>query len=141
MKQLNLFSEPEVESTPSKVMETCSIVRTWLVDHYGEGVNLAGHCIEASDLIVKILTLLDYTTVETVEGWCRYDDTHYCEYPYDAHTWVELTDGGELPWYIDVTAEQFNYGMDPEFKFPPIIVRRGLPHGMSYVLPEDREES
>lgn len=116
-------------ATLAKVMQAATIVRSWLVDHYGEGVNLAGHCIEASDLIASILSLLD-SEARVVEGWVLYDNTQYCSTPYDAHTWVEVKVGTDW-YYLDVTADQFNYGMDPEFRFPPIILQKGYPHGVT----------
>lgn len=120
-----VFASSSVPMEDSKVMGACEIVRTWMVDHYGEGVNMAGHCIEASDLLVQILHLLGYVDARTAEGWVKYDDDRYAESGYDAHTWVELGNT-----YIDVTADQFNYGMFPENKFKGIIICEKYPHGV-----------
>lgn len=117
---------------PIKILQTCAVVRRWMVAHYGEGVSLAGHCIEASELLVDILHMAGFPDAVTVEGWCRYDDERYCSTPYDAHTWVEV---GDL--YVDVTADQFNYGMDPEFQFCPVTVQQGLPHGIVREITEE----
>lgn len=113
-------------------------VREWMVAHYGEGVNLAGHCIEASELIHNILVAAGLEAC-TVEGWVRYDDTRYAEYAYDCHTWVEVTLNNRV-YYVDVTADQFNYGMDPEFKFSGVIIQEGYPHGVTLTLPENEEQ-
>ena len=143
MKSMNLESPASRDTSatsPEKdisslLLKTANVVRCWMTSHYGEGVNLAGHCIEASELIVSILDILGIEA-ETVEGWVKYDDTRYCEYPYDAHTWVEVT-SGEKWFYIDVTADQFNYGMDPETQFNGVIIQQGYPHGVSQELPEE----
>ena len=112
-----------------KVAET---VRKAFTEHIGTGTDLAGYCILASTLICEILKELGIKDVKTVEGWCSYDDEYYgSDRPYDEHTWVEL---GE--WYIDVTADQFNPGMELDNEYTGIIVTKGLPHGMSYDEPE-----
>ena len=41
--------------------------------------------------------------------------------------------------YIDVTADQFNYNMYKENEYPPILIHKGLPHGMCYEEPEGWE--
>lgn len=120
-----------------KLREAARVVRDWMTSHYGKGVSLAGHCIEASELLVQILHLLDMDA-EMVEGWLHYDDTRYCEFEYDPHTWVEVTIDRKM-FYVDVTADQFNYGMDPEAQFPPIIVQEGYPHGISRQCGEVKE--
>ena len=128
-----------VRDVPALLLKTANIVRRWMTSHYGEGVNLAGHCIEASELIVSILDILG-VNAETVEGWVRYDDTRYCEYPYDAHTWVEVVNDDQW-YYIDVTADQFNYGMNPEFQFSGVIIQTEYPHGVSQELLGDEGSS
>ena len=61
-----------------------------------------------------------------MEGYCLYDNGDFCsDVPYDPHTWAEL-DG----YYLDVTADQFNYGMIEENEFAPICIKLGLPHGI-----------
>lgn len=116
----------------------CS-VRSEMVELYGD--NLFGKCIEASDKIVqRINSQLDIDTI-IVEGWCQYDDENYgSDRPWDEHTWVEVP---SLNLYIDVTADQFNYGMYSENNYDAIIVRKGLPHGMRYNEPiwEEYEEN
>ena len=70
---------------------------------------------------------------KTVEGWCQFDDEHYgSDRPWDPHTWIEIPD---LNLYIDITADQFNYGMAKENEYGPVIVQQGLPHGMRYDEP------
>lgn len=113
-------------------------VRAEMIQLYGN--DLAGKCIEASEKIVKkIFSILGIEAV-AVEGWCRYDIEDYgSDRPWDPHTWVEVP---PLNLYIDVTADQFNYGMYSENDFPPVIVRKGLPFGMCYSEPtwNDYEE-
>lgn len=118
-----------MEKELEQIAGAAQIVRKWMVDHYGTGVNLAGHCIEASGLLCSIIQLLGIEA-ETMEGWVRYDDDRYCSVPYDAHTWVEARIDGNT-YYIDVTADQFNYGMDPEHKFEGTIIQQGYPHGVT----------
>jgi len=109
------------------------MVRAHLEKKYG-AENLAGKCIEASEIIVAILKAFGYENAHTVEGWCHYDDPAGCSNrDYDEHTWVEL-DG----LYIDVTADQFNPYMDKPFD--KIIINTGLSHGMCYEEPETDEE-
>lgn len=105
--------------------------RADMVSLYGEA--LQGKCIEASEKIVeRVCSELGVEAI-IVEGWCQFDDEHYgSDRPWDPHTWVEVP---SLNLYIDVTADQFNYGMYGENDFPPVIVREGLPHGMRYVQP------
>lgn len=106
-------------------------VRKEMVEKYGEF--LGGKCIEASDRIVEKLSTVLGVEAVTVEGWCQYDDECYgSDRPWDEHTWVEVP---SLGLYIDVTADQFNYGMDVENEYPEILVREGLPHGMRYNEP------
>ena len=81
----------------------------------------------------KDISSLLLKTANVVRRWMI---SHYGEYPYDAHTWVEVT-GGEKWFYIDVTADQFNYGMDPETQFNGVIIQQGYPHGVSQELPEE----
>lgn len=105
-------------------------IREYMEDKYGIGTDLAGQCIEASELIAYILNSFGIQA-KTVEGWCLYDDMYYgSDVPYDAHTWVEANG-----FYIDVTADQFNPGMGKENEFPGVIFRRGLPYGMQYDEP------
>lgn len=107
-------------------------VREEIEKAYGSGTNLCGKCIEASERIVEELKKVSVEAV-TVEGWCVYDDECYgSDHPWDEHTWVEVP---EMDLYIDVTADQFNYGMYSENEFPSVIVRVGLPTGMQYEEP------
>ena len=102
---------------------------------YGKGTDLCGRCIEASELIVANLKYWGCNDYNTVEGWCEFDDDSNCsDAPYDPHTWVEM---GNI--YIDVTADQFNYNMYKENEYPPILIHKGLPHGMCYEEPEGWE--
>lgn len=106
-----------------------------MVDKYGIGTNLAGHCIEASDRIVELLAEID-VKAKAVEGWCIYDDEYYgSDRPYDEHTWVELEDG----YYIDVTADQFNPGMWEGNELEEIVIGR-KPTCMVYDEPDLDED-
>lgn len=131
----NRLTELKFNNTKELVDNTAKAVRRYMETVHGTGTNLAGYCIEASAYIVAILKYLGIKNVTTVEGWCLYDDEDYgSDVPYDAHTWVELNNGKV---YIDVTADQFNAGMDKENEFTPIIIRSGLPHGIRYDEPEE----
>lgn len=119
-------------------------VRNEMVQCYGP--DLQGKCIEASDRIVKSLSEMLNLEANTVEGWCRFDDEHYgSDRPWDPHTWVEIP---ALNLFVDVTADQFNWGMFSENEYPPVTICQGLPHGMQYDEPtwgdfelEDTEKS
>lgn len=124
--------ESETNSTSTVCRTIAKQVREEVVNKYGDEVNLCGHCIEASDRIVELLSAKGITA-RTIEGWCLYDDECYgSDMPYDAHTWVELNDGT----YIDVTADQFNPGMYRGNELPGIIVGQ-KPSCMVYVEPDD----
>lgn len=133
MRQMNfaIRSSSPKEAT-AKIRQAAVIVRDWMVQHYGEGINLAGHCIEASDLLVQILKLVGYDKAETVEGIVTYDDDRYADSGYDSHVWVRVVEEGRT-LFVDVTGDQFNYGMDPENKIPGIVVAEKLPEGYSLV--------
>lgn len=119
-------------------LKTAQEVRAEMIALHGD--DLVGACIEASEKIAKRIRSELGVEAVTVEGWCRYDDECYgSDRPWDPHTWVEVP---SLNLYIDVTADQFNYGMYSENDFPKVIVREGLPHGMCYDEPtwDDYEE-
>ena len=117
------------------VKSVAIIVRKHFVMQYGSGTNLCGHCIEASETLQTILKLMGINSY-TVEGWCEFDDEYYgSDRPYDPHTWLELAGKPGRQLYVDITADQFNPGMYAENKYPEIIIKMGLPHGMSYDEP------
>lgn len=125
-----------IQKNKNQVENILKTVRKYMVDNYGDGTNLAGKCIMASELIVKLLHLIGFNEAKAVEGWCHYDYEDYgSDRPYDEHTWVELGD-----YYLDVTADQFNLGMEKENEFEGIIFNHGLPHGMCYEEPNDYDE-
>ena len=134
---MNLFENLQKynESTNHVVHEIANQVRNEIVDKYGDGTNLSGHCIEASDRIVELLAEKGISA-KAIEGWCMYDDEYYgSDRPYAEHTWVELNDGT----YIDVTADQFNVAMYSENKLSNIIIGY-IPECMVYNEPELDEE-
>lgn len=109
-------------------------------ERYGTETDLAGYCIQASELLQAIYKVYGIQS-KTVEGWCEYDDEYYGQdRPYDEHTWLEIPLNNqnklEQPLYVDITADQFNNGMDIENQFSSIIIRKGLPHGMCYREPD-----
>lgn len=107
-------------------------LRTFFETTIGTDTDLAGYCIQTSEYIKTVLTLLNFKNVRTKEGWCRYDlDDYGSDCPWDPHTWCEYED-----YYLDITADQFNYGMYCENEFPPVIFQKGLPHGMQYTCPD-----
>lgn len=119
-------------------------VRDEMVERYGP--DLQGKCIEASERLVKRLSESLNLEAITVAGWCRFDDEHYgSDRPWDPHTWVEIP---TLNLYVDITADQFNWGMFTENDYSPVTICQGLPHGMQYNEPtwsdfdlEDTEKS
>lgn len=128
----NRLTTIKFQTTLEKVTHFVKAVRVYMERTYGRGTDLAGHCIEASEYIKQILLSFGILGVETVEGWCQYDDEYYgSDRPYGEHTWVEINH----KCYIDVTADQFNPGMYKENEYNPIIIQRGLPHGMRYTEP------
>lgn len=115
----------------SKIKSLAQNVRRDMTSTYGS--DLAGYCIEASERIVHALSEQLGITARTVEGWCRFDDECYgSDRPWDPHTWAEIP---SLKLYVDITADQFNCGMDLENEFSDVIVQEGLPHGMQYTEP------
>lgn len=121
-----------VERDINTIKRIATMVRGIFEHRYGSGTDLAGHCIEASETLLAIYNALGFRGVKTVEGWCEFDDEYYgSDRPYDPHTWLEFDNG----LYVDITADQFNPGMYEDTKYNKIIVRHGLPHGMSYSEP------
>ena len=115
---------PKIKSLAEKVRHEMTAI-------YGD--DLAGHCIEASERIVQGLSAQHGLAAKAVEGWCRFDDECYgSDHPWDPHTWVELP---SLNIYVDITADQFNYGMAIGNEFSSVVVQEGLPHGMQYEQP------
>ena len=113
------------------VTKAASAARAAMEKCYGE--DLAGKCIESSEKVVEYLSSQLGLDAVTVEGWCQFDDECYgSDRPWDPHTWAEIP---SLNLYIDITADQFNYGMARENEFPPVLVCSGLPHGMRYDEP------
>lgn len=106
---------------------------------YGKETDIAGYCIQASELLQAIYKVYGIQS-KTVEGWCEYDDEYYGQdRPYDEHTWLEISLNNQNKFkqslYVDITADQFNNGMYIENQFDGVIIRTGLPHGMSYREP------
>ncbi len=97
--------------------------------------NLQGHCVIASEITATALKLMGVNNIQIIEGWCLFDDASSCsDTSYDPHTWVQIFYGGKT-YYLDVTADQFNYYMFPENRFANVIFQEGLPYGMSYDKP------
>lgn len=124
----------------SELRKIAAEVRKELAERYNN--DLGGFCIEASEIIQE--RIVEMTGLDCIlsEGWCRYDfDFGFDENPWDPHTWVEIP---SLGLCIDVTADQFNRWMNPDHKFPEVIVQKGLPYGMEYDEPfwfEHEEEN
>lgn len=97
--------------------------------------DLQGQCVLASETIAISLKFMGFGNVRTIAGWCIYDDPSSCsDAGYDPHTWVEFCHADKI-YYLDVTADQFNYWMFPEHRFPSVIFKEGLPYGMSREKP------
>jgi len=108
-------------------------IRTQLENLYNN--NIQGHCVIASEIVAAALKLMGFSNIRIVEGWCVYDDPSSCsDSGYDPHTWVELFYDDKF-YYLDATADQFNYWMFPENRFPRVIFQKGLPYGMSREKP------
>lgn len=118
------------------IYQVAEIVRNWIIDRYGEGYSLSGGCIEASELIVGILHLLGCGNAKTVDGFVRYDDPLYEGEEFTPHVWVEIPCGDQF-LYVDVTADQFNYGMDSEHEYASVIVCGDYPYGVVRRKPDD----
>ena len=89
-------SEPEIIK---KLKSMALSIRDEMVSVYGE--DLAGYCIEASEIIVDRLQNELGIEAKAVEGWCRFDDESYgSDHPWDPHTWVEIP---SLGLYVDLT--------------------------------------
>mgnify|MGYP005761674477 CR=1 FL=1 len=97
----------------------------------------AGNCIEAAEYIAFIFTKLGLKTI-TEEGYCLYDCEDYgSDHPYDEHTWAFIK---EKNIYLDVTLDQFNYGMYTENEYADIVVEMGLPHGIMREKPVEGKD-
>lgn len=111
------------------IYEIASQTRKELEVKYGN--HLAGRCIEASETICHKLEQYGISC-HIVEGWCLYDNFTGCtNYPYDAHTWLELDETGI---YVDVTATQFIPFIEDEI--PSIIIGK-KPAYMLYNMPDE----
>lgn len=125
----------------SNIRHILEFIRKYYEDHIGTGTDLCGYCFEASEWIEEVLLRNGYESVAVVEGYVYYDDWQYgTNQRFDAHAWVEYTDDIGAVWILDVTADQFNYGMDPENKFPDIVFTQGAPHGYFYQIDKTMEE-
>lgn len=120
------------EVIKSLAFETACSIRRIMEEKYG--YLLDGRCIEASEKIAEMLCIKSGVSVILIEGWCRFDNEAYgSDRPWAEHTWVEIP---KFNLYIDVTADQFNFGMYKENEYPDVIVQEGLPYGMQYEEPE-----
>ncbi len=136
-EELVCIGPPRQEPTEQVLRQVATAVRRYIDVRY-DG-DTAGTCIEASELIKSVATRLGIPGMSVIEGWCRWDDDCYgSDRPYDPHTWAEcrLPDS-PVPYYVDVTADQFNYGMAPENEFPEVIVTRDRPSAMRYEEPDE----
>ena len=125
----------DYKDTMSLIKMVAGTVRKAMISEYGDGTNLCGHCIEASEILQTLYSWLGIKS-KTVEGWCEFDDEYYgSDRPYDPHTWLEIPNSSGAPLYVDVTADQFNAGMFSENRYPGMIINLGLPHGMTYSEP------
>lgn len=118
------------------IRRVAKIVRDWIIEHYGEGYSLSGGCVEASELIVKILHLLGCDDAKTVDGYVRCDDPLEEEEVFKPHVWVEIPCGDEF-LYVDVTADQFNFEMYDGHEYAPIILRKRYPYGVTRKGPDE----
>lgn len=118
------------------IRQVAEIVHNWAVEKYGEGYSLKGGCVEASELMVKILHLLGCENAKTVDGYVRLDNPDDGEEAFEPHVWVEIPCGDEF-LYADATAGQFNYDMDAEHAFAPVIVCKEYPYGVTREKPDD----
>jgi hypothetical protein len=136
MIETNLLADQNFVASHPKLVSVVRNTRKEIEAKYGSGTDLRGKCIEASELLVKRLKS-DYK-VETFEGWVQYGD-YGCEVStdtsYEAHTWVKAVIGGEV-FHIDVTGDQFNWGLDDEDQLDPAYI--GL---LPLVMWEERPEN
>ena len=101
------------------IRQVAEIVHNWAVENYGEGYSLKGGCVEASELMVKILHLLGCENAKTVDGYVRLDN------PDDGEEAFEPMSGLRFPVGVNSCmptqpAGQFNYDMDAEHAFAPV---------------------
>ena len=75
------------------IRQVAEIVHNWAVENYGEGYSLKGGCVEASELMVKILHLLGCENAKTVDGYVRLDNPDDGEEAFEPHVWVEIPVG------------------------------------------------
>ena len=122
-------------STSDFITKTAYKVRGYMVDSYGTEDSLIGHSDEAADIIIKILSLHGIQS-RKINGWCKWDKTNWRnKIECDKRSWVELTNGT----FIDVTADQFNYGMNDDRQYKSVIVQNSLPYGIIIENPKISE--
>ena len=120
-------------NTIKSIEQLLHSVRKQLMRLYND--DLQGQCVFASEVIAIALKFMGLSKIQTIAGWCIYDDPSSCsDAGYDPHTWVEIWFADKI-YYLDVTADQFNYWMFPEHRFPGVIFQEGLPYGMSHKKP------
>ena len=138
----NAFYFRKYKNALGMIQMIAESVREALVKQYGDGTNLCGHCIEASEILQMLYYYMGLET-RTIEGWCEFDDEYYgSDRPYDPHTWLEVPSNNKngKPLYVDITADQFNPGMYAGNEYPGVILNIGLPHGMSYDEPVEYDD-
>ena len=122
----------------SAAKHTVQTLRTYMNQTYGPGENLSGHCIEAAELLVRMLRANGVSDARSVDGFCRLDDGS----GFANHSWTEIY-GPEFEtkqskfWYADITAEQFNDAMNPENQFQEIMLQPSLPATLCYEKPAE----
>lgn len=100
-----------VEKYYPDIIKVATALRQKFVAAYGEGIDLAGKCVAASEALYDELTKRGYKC-KVVEGWCWHEFNTGSEYPYDAHTWLQVYGLNRLNrrvLYVDITGDQFSY--------------------------------
>jgi hypothetical protein len=118
-----------IKDDKSLLVKCANEARNYITAKYGDGTDLCGKCIEASDYLCELLNS-NGIEATTVEGYIIYDDDSNCsDRAWDEHTWVELSDGT----VVDVTIEQFNPMMYQDY--PAILIEKD-PYNYVYDRPD-----
>lgn len=96
------------------------------IDNKYNGI-MDGHCIEASDIIVKKLKKMNYY-VTSHQGYCLYEYYENCtDQPYGDHVYTLVRDKeSNQTLYLDVTLDQFQSQFNK--KIPPIVMLDYIPN-------------
>lgn len=137
VKSNNVITVIKYSDAKIGVEKIANSMRNFMEKNYGVETDLAGHCIEASEYLAKILGCFNIRNTKVVEGYCLWENEDYgSDRPYDEHTWLEI----DSRYYLDITADQFNVGFFDYGHFKPVEFRARRPDEMHISRPIEGED-